>query len=63
MSDSKEIISMRRAQWQRAKGELKAFLEFFWPEYDPQNGKSISGLYEIADSAISDCIKTIEDNL
>ena len=62
MPDSKEMISMRRAQWERVKGEMNAFLEFFWPEYD-QNGESISGVFRMADKAISDCIKTIDNNL
>lgn len=63
MPDSKEIISMRNAQWEKAKDEMRAFLHFFWTDYDPQNGRPISGIFEIVDKAISGCIKKIDDNL
>ena len=63
MTDSKEMISMRNAQWARAKGEMEAFLHFFWPEYNPYNGKPEEGFFSIANKAIKDCIKTIDDNM
>lgn len=50
--------------WQRAKGNMMAFLEAFQPEYDPKNGRLVHGFcYDIARDAIDECIKTIEDNI
>ena len=60
MSDTREMISMRQAQWARAKGEMYAFLQFFWPIYDPITGKPIHGVYEVAKEAIDKCIDDVD---
>ena len=52
MSD-KEILTMRAMAWQRAKGELHAYLETFW---DDSSG------FEKADKKIKDFIKDFQDN-
>ena len=62
MSDSMEIISIRRIQWQRAKGELMGFLETFWPEYD-RHSKKIDNGFEQHQERIELFIKDMEDYL
>jgi len=60
MSDTREMISMRQAQWARAKGEMYAFLQYFWPIYDPETNKKIHGVFEVAQAAIDKCIDEID---
>jgi hypothetical protein len=62
MSDSKEMISMRRMQWKRARGEVEAVLETFWPEYD-RDGKEIDHGFKEINSIIKTFIKDMDDNL
>jgi hypothetical protein len=39
MSESQEILTMRWMAWQRAKGELKAYLQTYWEHDD--NSKEV----------------------
>jgi len=61
MSESKEILTMRAMAWQRAKGELAAYLDTFWPSFAP-NGKEIESGFSGAEERISAFIKEFEEN-
>ena len=61
MSESKTLTSMRRMAWHRAKGELLAYLETFWPEYSA-NGNQIDHGFEDANRRIESFIREFEDN-
>ena len=62
MFESKEMLSMRRMQWKRARGEVEAVLETFWPEYD-RDGKEIDNCFNNINSIIKTFIKDMDDNL
>ena len=62
MTAGKVLISLRRMQWQRAKGELLAVTETYWPEYRP-NGTEVESGYERVRDAIKACIKAVDESL
>jgi hypothetical protein len=59
--ESNEILTMRAMAWQRAKGELNAYLMTFWPSYSP-SGVEMENGFNKADKKINDFIKDFEDN-
>lgn len=61
MSESTEILTMRAIAWERAKGELRAYLQTFWPTFTP-TGEEIDNGFEKADARITAFIKDFEDN-
>lgn len=61
MSESNEILTLRQMAWQRAKGELLAYLETYWPSYAP-GGKELDNGFEEAHERIHAFIKDFEDN-
>lgn len=58
---SREILTLRAMAWERAKGELKAYMQTFWPKYNIHNEKIENG-FELADKNIRDFIEDFEDN-
>lgn len=60
MSNSREINTLRAMSWERAKGELNAYLQTFWVEYTHDNRKIDNG-YELAKEKISNFINNFED--
>lgn len=61
MTESKEILTMRSIVWERAKGELNAYMQTFWPEYEMDGSKRSNGFDE-AQARISKFIRDFEDN-
>lgn len=61
MSESKEVRTLRVMSWQRAKGELLAYLETFWPTYKA-DGSQVNNGFEAASKRIKDFIKDFEEN-
>ena len=61
MSESNEILTMRAMAWERAKGELLAYLQTFWPHY-AANGNKLENGFAKADGLISGFITDFEDN-
>lgn len=61
MDEEMMMKTLRAMAWQRAKGELQAYLETFWPEYDRQ-GKEIDKGFEDAQQRIEVFIREFEDN-
>jgi hypothetical protein len=59
--DERTLKTLRAMAWQRAKGELQAYLETFWPSYDRHGEKIENGFVE-ANQRIKDFIKDFEDN-
>ena len=53
------IGTLREMAWQRAKGELRAYLEAYWPEWD-KDGKQIDNGFAGAKAAINALILAIE---
>ena len=62
MSESNEILSMRALAWERAKGELQAYLHTFWPEYHSKTGQPLDRGFNEAYNRINSFIKEFEDN-
>jgi len=60
MSD-KVLTSLRGMAWERAKGELRAALMTFYPEYDRQ-GNYIEGAFKELKDLTDKFIKDVEDN-
>lgn len=61
MSESDEIKTMRAMSWERAKGELNAYLQTFWSSYLPNGEKRENG-FEADSKRIEDFIRDMEDN-
>ena len=61
MTESTEILTMRAMAWERAKGELLAYLQTFWPSYAP-GGKQLDNGFKEADERIEAFIKEFEEN-
>ena len=61
MSESTEILTIRAMAWERAKGELHAYMQTFWPSY-AKNGKEIDNGFEKAAELIGSFIKDFENN-
>ena len=59
--ESKEILTMRGMAWERAKGELRSYLQTFWSSYSPNNKKLENGFDE-ANKRIEEFIKSFEEN-
>ncbi len=55
------LLTMRAVAWERAKGELQAYIQTFWPLYLPDGTKRDDG-FEEADKRIQEFIKDFEDN-
>lgn len=53
--------TMRAMAWQRAKGELLAYLETYWPKYN-SNGEKLDNGFEDAQKRIESFIADFEDN-
>jgi hypothetical protein len=53
---------MRRAAWQRAKGELQAMLEHYTVEYKSDGSRAHTG-FDAMDDRINRFITEVEDNL
>ena len=61
--ESNEILTLRRMQWQRAKGEMNAFRETFWPEYNRHGAVTNHNSFTEVDRIVDDFIIEIEDLL
>jgi hypothetical protein len=61
MLESNEMLTLRAMAWERAKGELRAYLETFWPKYAP-SGQEIDNGFESANARIEAFIRDFEDN-
>ena len=61
MDEEKMMKTLRAMAWQRAKGELYAYLETFWPAYG-RDGKKIENGFEDTKARIDAFIKDFEDN-
>jgi len=53
MQESKEILTMRAMAWERAKGELRAYLQTYWSGNE-------EAAYEKADAKIEAFIEDFE---
>jgi len=53
MQESKEILTMRAMAWERAKGELRAYLQTYWSGNE-------EATYEKADAKIEAFIEDFE---
>jgi hypothetical protein len=62
MEAYKILTSIRQMAWQRAKGELMAFLETFWPECDSRGQLADNG-FDDAKNRIENFIEDMENNL
>jgi len=60
MSESNEILTLRAMAWERAKGELGAYLQTFWPQF-ASNGRQLDNGFNVADEKINNFIKDFED--
>lgn len=61
MNDDTVLMTMRAMAWQRAKAEMRAYLETFWPRY-ARDGKEIENGFDEAEQRINAFIKEFEDN-
>ncbi len=61
MKESKEMLTLRRMAWARAKGELRSILETYWSEYST-NGKELDTEFKDVNERIINFIKDFEDN-
>jgi len=61
MGEERVVKTLRAMAWQRAKGELNAYLDTFWPSYG-RNGQEIDNGFEDAKARIDAFIKDFEDN-
>jgi hypothetical protein len=59
--ESKEILTLRAMAWSRAKGDLQAYLETYWPEWTGKNEKIDNGFDE-ASRLISEFIEDFENS-
>ena len=58
---SKEIITLRLMAWERAKGELRSFLQTYWPDYS-SDGKTNDNGFDKVKVEIDCFIQYMEDN-
>lgn len=61
MSESRTLKTLRLMAWERAKGELNAYLQTFWPDFYP-DGKEIDHGYDEESKMIMRFIKEFEEN-
>ena len=59
--ESNEMLTLRAMAWERAKGELLAYLQTYWPSYNAR-GEKIPNGFEEADERIKAFIKDFQDN-
>lgn len=62
MATSNEMVIMRMMAWERAKGELMAFLQTFWIENGKSGGEIDNG-FEKARTAIKEMIEIIDSEV
>lgn len=60
MDEHDILVTLRAMAWQRAKGELLAYLGTYWPKYK-SNGETIDDGFDDAQKRITDFIKDFED--
>lgn len=58
--DEMTLKTLRAMAWQRAKGELQAYLETYWPKYN--NGQKLDNGFEDAQKRIEAFIADFEEN-
>lgn len=59
--DSHEILTMRAMAWERAKGELHAYLHTYWPRFG-RDAQRLDNGFDEADRRIREFIQEFEDN-
>lgn len=62
MTESNELLTLRAMAWERAKGELRAYLHTFWPSYHPTTGERIDNGFDEAYQRINSFIREFEYN-
>ena len=57
---NKVMLTLRAMAWERAKGELRSYLQTFWPIYMQDNTEKDNG-FETANRKIMDFVRDFED--
>lgn len=60
MSESRELLTMRAFAWERAKAELKCYLQTFWSTFSSDD-TIYSSDFDLADKKISKFIEDFEN--